>query len=256
MYSSQKKLRIGYYTTDGFVTPTPANQRAVLEAKKILEGLGHTLVPFQVPEPQKVFQLFVGGVSADGGRYLNKKLKKDIVLPESAIHPVMLLPIRFQRLIAKFHLYPRVKSVLTSLPDNCEEMRATYGNIENYRSEFVEQMMAQDIDAILCPAMAVYPMKKGVPNKLFAGCCYNAIFNLLDFAAGVVPFTNVSEDDEKELEFYPEKDPWDKLIKADSKGCIGLPVGIQVAVPPYREELGLRLLQELELNRPNRTLLI
>ncbi|KAK5977926.1 Fatty-acid amide hydrolase 1, partial [Trichostrongylus colubriformis] len=76
MYSSQKKLRIGYYTTDGFVTPTPANQRAVLEAKKILEGLGHTLVPFQVPEPQKVFQLFVGGVSADGGRYLNKKLKK------------------------------------------------------------------------------------------------------------------------------------------------------------------------------------
>ncbi|PIO53260.1 hypothetical protein TELCIR_25412, partial [Teladorsagia circumcincta] len=43
MFSSQKKLRIGFYTTDGFITPTPANQRAVLEAKKILEDLGHTL---------------------------------------------------------------------------------------------------------------------------------------------------------------------------------------------------------------------
>ncbi|KAK6036127.1 hypothetical protein COOONC_26368, partial [Cooperia oncophora] len=132
-------------------------------------------------------------------------------------------------------------------------MRDIFGCIENYRAQFVEQMIAQNIDAILCPAMAVYPMKKGIPNKLFAGCCYNAIFNLLDFAAGVVPFTNVNEDDEKALVSYPEKDPWDKLIKTDSKGCVGLPVGIQIAVPPYREEIGLRLLKELEMNRPNKT---
>ncbi|KAK6047397.1 Amidase [Cooperia oncophora] len=123
MFSSEKKLRIGFYTTDGFITPTPANQRAVLEAKKVLEGLGHTLVPFQVPQPQRAFELFVGGVSGDGGRYLNKKLKKDIVLPESAVHPVMLLPISIQRIIAKFHLYPRVKSVLSALPANCEGLQ-------------------------------------------------------------------------------------------------------------------------------------
>ncbi|KAK6016603.1 hypothetical protein OSTOST_17913 [Ostertagia ostertagi] len=75
MFSSQKKLRIGFYTTDGFITPTPANQRAVLEAKKILEDKSSTCT-LSSPEPQRVFQLFVGGVSADGGRYLSKKLKK------------------------------------------------------------------------------------------------------------------------------------------------------------------------------------
>ncbi|KAL6738195.1 hypothetical protein Aduo_011767 [Ancylostoma duodenale] len=249
MFSSQKKLRIGFYTHDGFVTPAPANQRAVLEAKKILENLGHTLVPFCVPRAEKMFQLFVGGVSADGGKYLARKLKEDIVLPESAVHPVMLMPVRVQRLLAKLVGYPRVKALLTSLPGNCEDLRDVYGSIENYRSDFVTEMMAQNIDAILCPAMAVYPMKRGMPNKLFAGCCYNAIFNLLDFAAGVIPFTKVSEADEAELMSYPENDPWDKLIKSDSKGCVGLPVGVQIAVPPYREELGLRLLKEIELNR-------
>ncbi|KIH53700.1 hypothetical protein ANCDUO_16165 [Ancylostoma duodenale] len=50
--------------------------RAVLEAKKILENLGHTLVPFCVPRAEKMFQLFVGGVSADGGKYLARKLKQ------------------------------------------------------------------------------------------------------------------------------------------------------------------------------------
>ncbi|KHJ99293.1 Amidase [Oesophagostomum dentatum] len=124
MYSSKKSLRIGFYTHDGFVTPTPANQRAVLEAKKILEGLGHKLIPFRVPEPEKMFQLFAGGVSADGGKYLTRKLKKDIVLPECAVHPVMLLPITIQRLIAKLVSYPRVRTLLTSLPDSCEGIHA------------------------------------------------------------------------------------------------------------------------------------
>ncbi|EYC43757.1 hypothetical protein Y032_0481g2249 [Ancylostoma ceylanicum] len=253
MFSSQEKLRIGFYTHDGFVTPTPANQRAVLEAKQILEDLGHTVVSFRVPHPEKVFQLFVGGVSTDGGKYLFNKLIQDIVLPECGVHPFMLMPVRVQRLIAKLVSYPRVKALLTSLPATCEDLREVYGSIENYRSAFVTEMMAQNIEALLCPAMVVYPMKKGVPNKLFAGCCYNAIFNLLDFAAGVIPFTKVNEDDEAELASYPENDPWDQLIKSDSKDCVGLPVGVQIAVPPYREELALRLLREIELNRSEAT---
>ncbi|CAJ0602836.1 unnamed protein product [Cylicocyclus nassatus] len=252
MFNSEKKLRIGFYTHDGFITPTPANQRAVLEAKKILEDLGHTLVPFRLPQPEKMFRLFAGGVSADGGKYLSNKLKQDIVLPECSVHPVMLLPISIQRIIARFVSYPRLRTLLTSLPDNCEDLRDVYGKIEGYRSDFVSEMMLHNLDALLCPAMAVYPMKQGMPNRLFAGCCYTAIFNLLDFAAGVVPFTKVNEADEEELESYPEIDPWDKLIKSDSKDCIGLPVGVQIAVPPYREELGLRLLKDIELRRANK----
>ncbi|RCN38160.1 hypothetical protein ANCCAN_15930 [Ancylostoma caninum] len=114
------------------------------------------------------------------------KILKDLVLPESAVYPVLFLPVRVQRLLAKLIGYPRVNALLTSLPGNCEDLHDVYGSIENYRSDFVTEMMAQNIDAILCPAMAVYPMRRGMPNKLYAGCCYNAIFNLLDLATGTI----------------------------------------------------------------------
>ncbi|ETN68935.1 Amidase [Necator americanus] len=254
MFNSQKKLRIGFYTHDGFVTPAPANQRAVIEAKKILESLGHTLVPFSIPNAEQMFQLFMGSVSPDGGKFLSKRLKRDIVLPECRLHPIMLLPVPLQRLTARLFIrYPRMKAVLTSVPSNCQDLNSVYGRIEKYRSDFITQMMAQNIDALLCPAMGVYPLKKGMPNKIFVGCCYTALFNVLDYAAGVIPFTKVNESDEEELASYPENDPWDKLIKSDSKDCVGLPVGIQIAVPPYREELALRLLKQIESHKIERT---
>ena len=46
----EKKLRIAYYTDMGFVKASPAVERVVLEAKKILEKKGHTLIEFKVPD--------------------------------------------------------------------------------------------------------------------------------------------------------------------------------------------------------------
>lgn len=72
-YSSEKPLRIGYYIDDGWFTPTPAVQRAVLEAKKHLEARGHTLVPFKPPNIAKMFQMYVRALTVDGGTYLRHK---------------------------------------------------------------------------------------------------------------------------------------------------------------------------------------
>ena len=73
-YSSTKPLRIGYYLDDGWFTPTPAIQRAVLEAKKHLEAAGHTVVKFQPPNVPKMFQMYIRALTVDGGRYLRGKL--------------------------------------------------------------------------------------------------------------------------------------------------------------------------------------
>ena len=41
MYSSKRKLRIGYYTEDGELPLFPGCERAVMEAKSLLEQIGH-----------------------------------------------------------------------------------------------------------------------------------------------------------------------------------------------------------------------
>lgn len=85
-----------------------------------------------------------------------------------------------------------------------------------------------------------------VPMKVFATVSYTALFNLLDYAAGVVRVTEVSEDDDRALEEYPVSDPWYKIVKDATKGSVGLPVGVQCVAPPFREEVCLRVMREIE----------
>ncbi|ETN79544.1 hypothetical protein NECAME_09784, partial [Necator americanus] len=74
MYAEGKKYRIGYYIDDGWFTPIPAIQRAVLEAKDHLEAAGHTLIPFHPPNIPRVMRHFIRAVCVDGGKFLSRKL--------------------------------------------------------------------------------------------------------------------------------------------------------------------------------------
>ncbi|KHJ90136.1 Amidase [Oesophagostomum dentatum] len=74
LYKEGKKYRIGYYIDDGWFTPIPAIQRAVLEAKSHLEAAGHTLVPFSPPGVPRIMRNFVRAVCVDGGKFLMRRL--------------------------------------------------------------------------------------------------------------------------------------------------------------------------------------
>ena len=47
-YTSTRRLRIGWYVDDGFMTPTPPCQRAVHAAVEILSAAGHHVEPFDL----------------------------------------------------------------------------------------------------------------------------------------------------------------------------------------------------------------
>ncbi|EPB76597.1 Amidase [Ancylostoma ceylanicum] len=251
LYAEGKKYRIGYYVDDGWFTPIPAIQRAVLEAKSHLEAAGHTLVPFQPPSIPRIMRHFVRAVCVDGGAFLTKKLMNDLVDPSLYGQVVLLLvPLWLQRLLAypAEYIFPRFANMMHSLALNTSELRETYAEIEEYRGDFVELMKERKLDALLCPPQVMTAPKHHIPARLFAACCYTAIFNLLDFGAGVVNVTKVTPEDNKKLmEEYPETDPWYRLAKDACKDCVGYPVNVQVAAPPYKEELVLRILRDIEI---------
>ncbi|CAJ0602872.1 unnamed protein product [Cylicocyclus nassatus] len=251
LYKEGKKYRIGYYVDDGWFTPIPAIQRAVLEAKERLEAAGHTVVPFHPPSVPRTMRHFVRAVCVDGGTFLTRKLLSDIVDPSLYGQVILLMiPIWIQRLLAypSKYFFPRFANMMHSLALNTTELRETYAEIEDYRGDFVVLMQEQKLDALLCPPQVLTAPKHHIPAKLFAACCYTAIFNLLDFAAGVVNVTKVTkEDDQKLIKEYPESDPWYRLAKDACKDSIGFPVNVQVAAPPYKEEVVLRILRDIEI---------
>ncbi|KAF8372092.1 hypothetical protein PRIPAC_78521, partial [Pristionchus pacificus] len=81
LFEEGRKYKIGYYTDDGWFTPTPGCVRVVEEAKKALEAKGHTLIPFHPPDVPEINRLFVRSVCVDGGAYLMGLMENDIPPP-------------------------------------------------------------------------------------------------------------------------------------------------------------------------------
>ncbi|VDM25464.1 unnamed protein product [Toxocara canis] len=237
-FSGTHPLRIGYYDDDGWFMPTPPLQRAVKEARSILQAAGHNLIRFEPPHVPEAFKLFIGAVTVDGGQYLLSKIDADLECDGyGGILNIYRLPVMVQRVLAAIiaPLYPRIAHVMRAMPYDTAELRSIYEQIERYRDSFIREMRSRNIEAILCPVQVVPAVAHLYPMQLISTTSYCGIFNLLDFAAGTVCVTNVTEEDERALADYPERDPWYKMVKEATK-----------VSPPYHEETVLRILQQIE----------
>ena len=76
VYTSDKPLRIGYFTTDGFFEPSSACKRAVTDAVAALSRNPNvTLIPFQPPCMTEAVMLFYSLMTADAGATLLNTLE-------------------------------------------------------------------------------------------------------------------------------------------------------------------------------------
>ena len=129
-------------------------------------------------------------------------------------------------------------------------------------------MKNANIDCIVCPPQVSAAYTHADAVNLFSTISYTGIYNMLDYAAGVVAITKVTKEDVSETEkTYPNSDLWDKLIHKNNKvpfswslslfflndmafqGSEGLPIGVQVVAPPYSEEMVMRIMHEIETLR-------
>nr|XP_048718592.1 vitamin D3 hydroxylase-associated protein-like isoform X2 [Caretta caretta] len=225
VYSSSAPLRIGYYDGDGYFQPSPSMRRAVQETRKLLQEAGHTLIPFTPPRIDYVVdELFTRGLFSDGAANLLDKFKGDIVDPN------------LKSQISSYRLPTLVKRILALILKPVA-----------YRTEFIAKWRELELNVMLCPALGP-AFNKGYPGKLFAASSYTNLYNVLNFPAGVLPVTVVTEADEEELKNYRGhySDPWDKRLREAVEGAVGLPVAVQCVALPWQEELCLRFMKEVE----------
>ncbi|XP_074817913.1 vitamin D3 hydroxylase-associated protein-like isoform X2 [Natator depressus] len=225
VYSSSAPLRIGYYDRDGYFQPSPSMRRAVQETRKLLQEAGHTLIPFTPPRIDYVVdELFTRGLFSDGAANLLDKFKGDIVDPN------------LKSQISSYRLPILVKRILALILKPVA-----------YRTEFIAKWRELELNVMLCPALGP-AFNKGYPGKLFAASSYTNLYNVLNFPAGVLPVTVVTEADEEELKNYRGhySDPWDKRLREAVEGAMGLPVAVQCVALPWQEELCLRFMKEVE----------
>ncbi|XP_009324854.1 PREDICTED: vitamin D3 hydroxylase-associated protein-like [Pygoscelis adeliae] len=260
VYSSSAPLRVGYYDTDGYFPLPPCMRRVVWETRGALQAAGHQLVPFSPPRIHYVMtELFLKTFFADGGRAWLDVFTGDIVDPslKSQVNCCK-IPSLGKKLLALIlkPLFPRLADYLSALGGmrSVKEMWNHHHQIEAYRTEFIARWRELQLDVVLCPVLGP-AFTTGYPGKLLTAISSTMLYNVLNFPAGVVPVSMVTEADEEELELYQGwcDDPWDRTLKQAVAGAVGLPVAVQCVALPWREELCLRLMKEVEtLSREKR----
>uniref|UniRef100_A0A8C3DVL4 Fatty-acid amide hydrolase 1 n=1 Tax=Corvus moneduloides TaxID=1196302 RepID=A0A8C3DVL4_CORMO len=260
VYSSSTPLRVGYYDTDGYFPLPPCMRRAVKETRHALQAAGHQLVPFSPPRiPYVMTELFFKTFFADGGRAWLDVFTGDIVDP--GLKPQVnscKMPRLVKKLLALLlkPLFPRLAAYLSALAGmrSVKEMWNHHHQIQVYRSQFIARWKELQLDVVLCPVLGP-AFTTGYPGKLLTAISSTMLYNVLNFPAGVVPVSTVTEADEEELKLYQGccDDPWDRTLKQAVSGAVGLPVAVQCVALPWQEELCLRFMKEVEtLSRDKR----
>lgn len=243
-------LVIGVYDDDGFMPASAAIQRAVRQAAQTLEAAGARMVSFEPPSVLEALDLFYGLFTADGaaayekmiaGEQLDPRISQLIQLGTMSawLRPVLGvgLTIAGQRRLS--HLI-RTTGVRAQ-----EETRALMDRRDAYVNRFEAAMTRAGVDALLCPPNALPALKHGASADLGpASVSYTALYALLGWPAGVVPVTRVRPG---EVDRRPRAvDMMDRAARRTDQDSAGLPVGVQVAARPHREDLILAVMAAVE----------
>ncbi len=257
--TSPVPLRIGYYAaTDGYAHVSPACERGVTEAVAALKEAGHTLVPWQPPRVEEAVILYLAILSAEG----NMRGFID-GLDGEALHPVYMsmysmanMP-GFIRPIMSAILRAvgetRSANVLSNVaPKSAAQHWDDVAKWKKYCADFAAAWDAAQLDAVVCPGNVLPAMAHNLCKDILPLFSHTFLWNLVHYPTGSVPVTRVRTGED--VYFRAGTDiPVDRLSKlahAAAAGSAGLPVNVQVAAKPFRDEVALRVMQDLENRLP------
>lgn len=250
IYQSRNSLRIGYFDHLEQTPTSPSMSRGVQEVRALLEQAGHTLVPFTPVRVAEIGELIAKGALADGGTTFLKQLEGSPIDPVLYAQVTMYrIPIWLKKVLA-FILKP-------FWPQGALMFRSTSGvgaatglwkvqaAIEDCVNDTVAEWRRLNLDVLLCPIIGP-AFNFRYCGKLMCMVPYSMAYNLMNFCAGVVPVSTVTEEDERKLCHLEKGDRFQRILKKAVTGGVGLPVAVQCVALPWQEELCLRFMKEVE----------
>ncbi|MGB6481401.1 MAG: amidase [Candidatus Sulfotelmatobacter sp.] len=201
-----RRVRVGYFEDDGRTPVTPETRAAIRTAAEGLRSAGFQVEPFQPEGLEEARQLWHQLFVFVGGMLLRPMFKGR----ESDVSPIL----------KQFLEWTAAEPTLTG-----ERLLQVWIERDRLRARFLKQM--QQYQILLCPAAAIPAFRHGERSWQIEGktvhyldaWSYTEFFNLLGNPAVVVPVSYSSE---------------------------GLPIGVQLVGPPWKEEQVLTVAAALE----------
>jgi fatty acid amide hydrolase len=212
-------LTIGYFESTGTADPAPAIRRVLHDALAALANRGAEISVVAVPNVMRLKQICDRVFGADGGstaRALLGTSERDWRVDQ---------------------ILGGASGRTTAVPS------ATYftvvRDLREYQLDFLRRLDELRVDAIICPPSALPAIPHGASLELEAPESYTSLFNVVGFPAGVVAASRVRVGEESDR-VGPGAE---QSVERES---VGLPVGVQVAARPWREDIVLAIMEALE----------
>jgi fatty acid amide hydrolase len=244
------RLRVAVWLGDDYLAPCKAIERVVRDAAAALAAAGATVEYIDFPNLPEALRLYLALAGADGGRDFRRLVAGSKVDPRIARMIRLAGAPRWLRPLGAWWLNVRGQRKLAELFANAGPRTAdgywqlTYRAAEFTRA-FLAQLAAQHFDAIICPPHTLPAVLHGEADAdLLPAAGHQLLLNLLGVPCGVVPAGRVEADD-----LAVERAVHDALTgrcRRNERGSVGLPVGVQVAAPHWRDDIVLAVMQQLE----------
>ena len=244
-------LRVALLAQVGAWQPGPAVRRALRESADALRRQGAIVQEWVKPPPtQEAVDLFFGIACADGMGFMRDILGGEPPVPllkpnaQLASMPALMVPV--VAALLKLAGQDRVRNTLMhALPAKSADglMRLLYQRLV-YEGRFLGAMAAGGYGAVLCPALPIAAPPHGSVKDMADFWGSVLLFNTLGIPAGVAPVTRVRAGEESDR--AGSRDKAVQALVAAEQGSVGLPVAVQIAAPPWREDVVLALLMALQ----------
>lgn len=248
-------LRVAVWTDDGVFPPSVAVQRAVRDAATALAARGAEVVevnpaelcaPFSMDE---MFATYCSLIGSDGGAGA-RRLVADSQLDWRVARLIWLAglgPVRRGAVLSSLKLTGQkwmARLVGAARPASADQFWQLNYQRLSFAARCGESLHSRGIDAMLCPPHALPATPHVAGFDLIAAASYSMLFNFIGFPAGVVSTTRVRPDEARGR--WQDRDVVLRQAAATDEGSAGLPVGVQVAALPWREDIGLAVMSAIE----------
>lgn len=245
-------LKVAYYVDDGSFTPAPALQRAVREAAEILRRAGAEVSEWTPPAVPDALALYGRILLADRMAGMKKALAGSRKSPQVAqliLSAAIPTPLHgtLRRLLRALGQETMAHNLEAAGPAGTRHYWAAVEAQIDYQQRFASELdnaAGGPFDLILTPPSSLPAFTHGSTRDLLTAGAYSALYNLLGYPAGVVPFTRVGADEESIRQ--PGRDMIQKLAQQIERGSAGLPVGVQVVARPWQEHVALAAMRVIE----------
>lgn len=241
------KIRVGYYDDDGLFPTMPAIKRAVAEAADKLRAAGAEVVKFTPPDLERCEEIFYRIMSVDNARLFSSVLAGEKPLPQLKNMFLLAEASKMKRRLiasgARLFGQKGLSRIEPFFGEPLERISHWAKEVADYKRCFLEAMQRENIDAILGPVAALPAFPHRSTEFIGLGGTYTMLYNVLGFPAGVAQISNVRED-----EAVGRNAGIDLTMRAAAKAekiSAGLPLAVQIAARPWREDIVIALVDRL-----------